>query len=260
MSHLLISLANKLRPNYKTIKLKNGAKMSKSKGNVVNPNDIIAHYGADTARLFVLFAAPPTRELEWNDNAVEGAYRFLKRLWERVEHIQPCTQKPHINHQALQKNEQYARQKVYEALQKSYDIFSKKQVGYPFNTLIAASMEAFNALNEQNNALVWTEGYFILLHILEPIVPHICWELSDRYFNLTNFAFIDIDENALHKEEVIYAVMVNGKKRAEIELSLALAQEEIIAHAKQSVGKWLIDVQILKEIIVPNKLVNFVVK
>ena len=108
--------------------------------------------------------------------------------------------------------------------------------------------------------MVWTEGYFILLHILEPIVPHICWELSDRYFNLTNFAFIDIDENALHKEEVIYAVMVNGKKRAEIELSLALAQEEIIAHAKQSVGKWLIDVQILKEIIVPNKLVNFVVK
>ena len=129
-----------------------------------------------------------------------------------------------------------------------------------WKTFTAASMEAFNALNEQNNALVWTEGYFILLHILEPIVPHICWELSDRYFNLTNFAFIDIDENALHKEEVIYAVMVNGKKRAEIELSLALAQEEIIAHAKQSVGKWLIDVQILKEIIVPNKLVNFVVK
>ncbi|MCH5313717.1 MAG: leucine--tRNA ligase [Helicobacter sp.] len=240
--------------------LKNGAKMSKSKGNVVNPNDIIARFGADSARLFVLFAAPPIRELEWNDSALEGAYRFLRRLWERAEYISPCEKLPNIAHQNLAKNEQYARQKVYEALQKSNDIFSKKQAGYPFNTLIAAAMEAFNALSEQQNAQVWSEGYFVLLHILEPIVPHICWELSERYFKLANFAPIAIDENALHKEVVMYAITINGKKRAEIEIPLSLTQEEIIIQAKQSVEKWLIDVQILKEIVVPNKLVNLVVK
>lgn len=240
--------------------LKDGAKMSKSKGNIVNPNELIAHYGADTARLFVLFAAPPTRELEWNDKAVEGAHRFLKRLWERAEHIESCTQKPHINHKTLQKNEQYARQKVYEALQKSNEIFSKKQSGYAFNTLIAASMEAFNALNEQENPLVWTEGYFVLLHILEPIVPHICWELSEQYFRRCNFAPLSVDKDALTKESVIYAITINGKKRAEVEMPLGLSKEEIIIQAKESVPKWLEGVEILKEIIVPNKLVNLVVK
>lgn len=243
--------------------LKDGAKMSKSKGNIVNPNAIIARYGADTARLFVLFAAPPARELEWNDNALEGAYRFLKRLWDRACHIESTessVEKPHIAHESLQKNEQYARQKVYEALQKSHFIFSKKQSAYPFNTLIAAAMEAFNALNEQENIQVWREGYFILLHILEPIVPHICWELSERYFKRANFTHIEVDENALIKEYITYAITINGKKRAQMEVPLNTSQTQIIAEAKVNVAKWLGDAQILKEIIVPNKLVNFVVK
>ncbi|RDU59805.1 leucine--tRNA ligase [Helicobacter marmotae] len=240
--------------------LKNGAKMSKSKGNIVNPNEIIARFGADSARLFVLFAAPPMRELEWNDSALEGAYRFLRRLWDRAVHIESTETLPKITHKDLKSNEQYARQKVYEALQKSHDIFSKKQVGYPFNTLIAATMEAFNALSEQENTQVWSEGYFILLHILEPIAPHICWELSQRYFKLANFGHIEVDYNALKKERVKYAITLNGKKRSEIELSLELSQEEIINEAKQSVEKWLKDATILKEIVVPNKLVNFVVK
>ncbi|TLD95453.1 leucine--tRNA ligase [Helicobacter jaachi] len=238
--------------------LKAGAKMSKSKGNVVNPNDIIARYGADTARLFILFAAPPTRELEWNDSAVEGAYRFLKRLYERTRYIESMRKKPTIAHDTLTKNEQYARQKVYEALQKSYDIFNKKQSGYAFNTLIAASMEAFNALNEQENTQVWSEGYFVLLHILEPIVPHICWELSEQYFGRANFEPIAIDENALSKQSVVYAITINGKKRAEMEVALDVSEKQIIAQAKAHVAKWLENAHIRKEIIVPNKLVNFV--
>lgn len=240
--------------------LKNGAKMSKSKGNVVNPNELIARYGADTARLFVLFAAPPARELEWNDSAVEGAHRFLKRLFERAQNIVPCESRPTINTESLSKEESLARQKLYEALQKSHEIFSKKQSGYAFNTLIAACMEAFNALSNQNNSALWSEGYYILLHILEPITPHICWELSERYFKRANLAPQSVDSLALAKQSVVYAITINGKKRAEIELPLDSEKDEILTQAKACVGKWLEGVSIVKEIIVPQKLVNLVVK
>lgn len=239
--------------------LKDGAKMSKSKGNVVDPNSIISKYGADSARLFILFAAPPTKELEWNDDALEGAYRFIKRLWERSKNITPTTSLPKVNTTSLSKESKLARKKVYEALKKSEEIFSKKIAGYPFNTLISSCMEALNALSNQDNSEVWSEGYFILLNLLEPIIPHACYELSEKLFSLSNFAPIPLDTSALEDDTLSLVVSVNGKKRADIQIPLNLEKEEIFKLARSSVEKWL-DSEVQKEIYVPNKLVNFVLK
>ena len=240
--------------------LKNGAKMSKSKGNVVDPNSLIDQYGADTARLFILFAAPPVRELEWSDSGVEGGYRFIRRLYERSGSAYKTQSIPKIDSSALNKAQKLARKKVYEALQKSHDVFTKRANNYNFNTLIASCMEALNFLSNQDNADICTEGYFILLSILEPIIPHICWELSDELFERKNFCTLQIDPQALVSESVVMALMVNGKKRGEMSVGVNATKEEILALAHQTIEKWLADVEIKQEIIVPSKLVNFVVK
>lgn len=240
--------------------LKDGAKMSKSRGNVVDPNGIVKKYGADTARLFILFAAPPVRELEWSDSAVEGGYRFIKRLWERSKNAMKVSSLPQIDSTLLDEKQKNARKKVYEALQRSNEIFTKKQSGYAFNTLIALCMEALNALSEQDNQDIWTEGYFILLNILEPIIPHTCWELSEKYFNLKNLVEIPLKQEALKVESLSIAISINGKKRSEINIALNTNHDEILALARASVSKWLENSKVIKEIVVPNKIVNFVIK
>ncbi len=237
--------------------LKDGSKMSKSKGNTVDPDAIIKTYGADTARLFILFAAPPQKELEWNDSAVEGAFRFLKRFAQKSENALTCKTIPSINHASLSKESKYARKKVYEALKKSNEIY---EGSYTFNTLIAACMEALNALSEQEDKAVWSEGYFILLNLLEPIVPHLCWELSENLFGCTNLAPIVLKEEVFVEDSMILAVTVNGKKRAEIEVPTTISKEEALHLGKESVAKWLESTELLKEIYVPNKLINLVVK
>lgn len=255
--------------------LKNGAKMSKSKGNVVEPKSIIESYGADSARLFILFAAPPTKELEWNDDALKGASNFLNRLYNNAERLNSANSADlDFNNLAfgnLSEAQKLARRKVYEALQKSNAVFANKD--YPFNTLIASCMEALNALIaldstndsaessvELESLKVWFEGYYILLNILEPIIPHICYELSERFFGCANFREIAVDKDALKSDTITLAVSINGKRRAEIAVSADSTNEAILASAKGAVAKWVENKQIIKEIIVPNKLVNFVLK
>ena len=240
--------------------LKDGAKMSKSKGNVVDPDLIVEKYGADTARLFMMFAAPPTKELEWNDSAVDGAYRFIKKFYERAVNVtaEGLNSFESINHATLNKEEKEARKKVYEALVKSNEVFAKT---YTFNTLIASCMEALNALQAQKNEAVWSEGYYVLTNILEPIIPHASWELSNQLFKLSNFdKKLEVKEEVFKLDSIILAVTVNGKKRCEIEVAPNTSKDEILPLAKKAAAKWLGDNELIKEIVVPNKLVNFVIK
>ena len=237
--------------------LMDGAKMSKSKGNTVDPDALVEKYGADTARLFTLFAAPPAKELEWNDSAVEGAFRFIKKLYERKSKVTGNTL-PQIDQSTLDKASKLARVKVYEALEKSTDVYEKT---FAFNTLIAACMEALNALDKQDNGEVWTEGMYIMLNLLEPIIPHVTTELSEALFfreNLT--AKLEVKEEVFVQDSILYVVMIGGKKRTEINVSPSASQEEILSAAKEAGAKWLEGMQIMKEIVVPNKLVNLAVK
>ncbi|MDR2639546.1 MAG: leucine--tRNA ligase [Helicobacteraceae bacterium] len=235
--------------------LKDGAKMSKSKGNTVDPDDMISRFGADATRMFILFAAPPAKELEWNDNALEGCFRFLNRLWNNAEKVTICGL-PLMDHSPLTKAEKLARRKVYEAAQKSEEVFGKT---YAFNTLIAACMEALNALQDQDNEEVWSEGYFVLLTLLEPIAPHICAELSQRLFTREVFTPVTIPEGVFEQESVTYAIQINGKLRGEFETPLGAGDEAIIAAAKAKLGDRLSG-EIVKTIVVPRKLVSFVVR
>ncbi len=237
--------------------LMDGAKMSKSKGNTVDPDALVEKYGADTARLFTLFAAPPQKELEWNDSAVEGAFRFIKKLYDRRSKVS-SKELPIIDHSSLNKEEKIARAKVYDALKKSIDVYEKT---FTFNTLIAACMEALNALDKQENEQVWAEGLYIITHLLEPIIPHVCAELSEELFDSKNLqGKLEVLEEVFVQDSLTLGVAINGKRRNEIEVDAGASKEDIIAMAKASVEKWLEDKTVVKEILVPKKMVNLVVK
>ena len=242
--------------------LKDGAKMSKSKGNVVDPDAIVSKYGADTARLFMMFAAPPTKELEWNDSAVEGAYRFIRRFYEASSKCEGSNASliERIDHSSLSKEEKEARKKVYEALQKAHEVMNKT---YAFNTLIASSMEALNALNKQDNSTVWLEGYYILSNILEPIIPHACWEISDKLFSRVNFdKIIEVKEEVFVQDTITIIININGKKRGEVEVAPDISKDDLLELVKSAevTKKWIDGKDLIKEIVVPKKLVNLVVK
>ncbi|QKT05349.1 class I tRNA ligase family protein [Mycoplasma sp. OR1901] len=242
--------------------LKDGSKMSKSKGNVIEPKDIIQKYGADASRLFIFFAAPPTKELEWSDAGINGCYKFLNRLIDRSNEINPNDNFNYKNIDASKLNdaEKNARFKLYTGMNKSVETFENRDKDYGFNTLISWAMETLNAYDNVNNPELITEMFYVILNILEPFVPHLSWELSEKFFNLKNLKDFDIDKNALTTSEINYGITINGKARSEIKVSKDMNKEQIIELAKTEASKWLENKTIVKTIFVPNKIVNFVIK
>jgi leucyl-tRNA synthetase len=126
--------------------------------------------------------------------------------------------------------------------------------------MIAGVMEAMNALNSQSNIDVWSEGYWVLTSIMEPVIPHTCWEISDKYFSLNNLSKQEVLEEVFVEDSLTLGISINGKRRGEVEVDVNATKEEILLAAKKIVAKWLEDKIILKEIVVPKKLVNLVIK
>ena len=246
--------------------LKDGTKMSKSKGNTVDPQALIDQYGADTSRLFMMFAAPPEQSLEWSDKAVEGSNRFLKRLWRSVqEHVvQDAT--PKLDVDTLSDELKDLRRQTYQVLTKVTDDLGRR---HTFNTAIAAIMELMNGLakikddSEQAHA-VTQEVLEITVLMLAPITPHIShflWQALGHDEAVVNVSWPEIDESALVQDKIELMVQVNGKLRSKVSVAADLSKDEIeaLALADENVQKFTEGKEVRKVIVVPGRLVNIVV-
>ncbi|MFO8152241.1 leucine--tRNA ligase [Thioalkalivibrio sp.] len=241
-------------------------KMSKSKNNGVDPQALIEGYGADTARLFTMFAAPPDLSLEWSDSGVEGAHRFLKRLWRQVFECR-CTQSTPMrpDPDRLDDAGRRLRRKLHETIAKVTDDIGRRQT---FNTAIAACMELLNEVSrlapeEPDAAALRRECLTDLVLMLAPIVPHVCqvlWEALGHRGLVADAAWPGVDSTALVAEEVTLAVQVNGKLRAQIQVAADASREavEAAAQADANVQRHLAGQQVVKVIVVPGRLVNLV--
>jgi len=242
--------------------LKDGAKMSKSKGNTVDPNAIISKYGADTARLFTLFAAPPEKDLEWSDAGVEGANRFLKRVWKLLEKSGK-TFAGEASGEATKK----LRFEIHSTIQRVTHAFEH---GFAFNVAIAALMELSNSLGsfdarDDEGVKAFDEGMRALARMLAPFVPHFACEVGEQ-LGMTDMAVVAdwpvVDESALEQDEIALVVQIQGKKRGDIMVPKDVDQDGALAIAKAdaAIAKWLEGMQIVKVILVPGRLLNLVVK
>jgi leucyl-tRNA synthetase len=253
--------------------LKDGAKMSKSKGNTVDPQALIDRYGADTARLFIIFASSPEAALEWSDDGVAGANRFLKRLWGFAADFAAWRDRADAaDMAALDDAQRDARREIHACLQQaSYD-FGKNQ----FNTVVSAGMKMLNELSRLSvppdagttagagyRALV-EEGLSILLRLLSPIVPHIThglWQALGYPGELLRAPWPQVDPAALAADAITLAVQVSGKLRGTVRVPAAAGEDAIraAALAEPNVARFVGDATVRKVIVVPGKLVNIVV-
>jgi leucyl-tRNA synthetase len=241
-------------------------KMSKSKNNGVDPQAMVERYGADTVRLYMMFTSPPDQKLEWSDSAVEGASRFLKRLWKLTHDHLAGEPPPVLDVGALDDVQRELRRAVHETIAKVGDDVGRR---YTFNTAIAATMELFNALarfedySPQGRAVV-REGLDAVVRMLAPIVPHAChvlWRELGHETPVIDAAWPAADQGALSRAVVELVVQVNGKLRGRVEVSAAAAREEIerLALENENVRRFVDGRAIRKTIVVPGKLVNVVV-
>lgn len=251
--------------------IKDGAKMSKSLGNVVSPEEILSKYGADTARLFILFAAPPERELEWSDQGVEGSFRFLNRIWRIVQAFeavlaQKVTEYDHSN---LTEADKDLRRVLHNSIKK---VTSDIEIRFNFNTAISTMMELVNALyaykeaaKEPNAGLVY-EAISDLIKMMSPFVPHITEELwrgaIDANSSVHEQSWPECDEEALKVDNVEIVLQVNGKVRGRLTVPAEVTKEELekIAMADANVQAHIGDATVRKVICVPGRLVNIVAK
>ncbi len=239
-------------------------KMSKSKNNGIDPQAIIDQYGADTARVFMMFAAPPDQSLEWSDAGVEGANRFLKRVWRLATgFLEVGNQVTAIDTANLSKDAQDLRRKTHETIQKVGDDIERR---HAFNTSIAALMELLNATNkfeakDDNDVAVAREAITTLLTLLAPFAPHLSQTLLAQFsIDINTTLFPQVDESALTRNTQTIVVQVNGKLRGKLDVAVEISKDELLALAKAlpEVQQFLTG-PTKKEIVVPNKLVNLVV-
>lgn len=251
--------------------IKDGAKMSKSLGNVVSPEEILSKYGADTARLFILFAAPPERELEWSDQGVEGSFRFLNRIWRIVQAFeailaQKVTEYDHSN---LSEADKDLRRVLHSSIKK---VTNDIETRFNFNTAISTMMELVNALyaykeaaKEPNSGLIY-EAISDLIKMMSPFVPHITEELwrgaIDANSSVHEQSWPECDEEALKVDNVEIVLQVNGKVRGRLTVPAEATKEELekIAMADANVQAHIGDATVRKIICVPGRLVNIVAK
>lgn len=253
--------------------LKDGSKMSKSKGNTVDPDEIFKHYGADTARLFILSDSPPERDLDWSDSGVEGCSKFLNRIWRLFYAIQDKISLDYEipNQEELSTETDALLREVHMSVKKiSNDISNEFQ----FNTVISKLREFVNALYEYTNSkteytysdkAVLSFAAITLIKLLSPIVPHLAEELyanlgADESIHMQDW--VEYDESLAISQSITVVVQINGKVREKLEVSPETSKEELesIALESDKVKTWIGDSQIVKTIVVPGRLVNIVIK
>lgn len=242
-------------------------KMSKSKNNGIDPQEMVEKYGADTVRLFMMFASPAEMTLEWQESGVEGAKRFLARVWNLVFEYNKNPAKTTLNPTALSNEQKALRRDVHKTIAKVTDDIGRRQT---FNTAIAAIMELMNKLtrapldSEQDRA-VMAEALSAVVRMLYPIAPHICfalWKELGNAENIDNACWVTADEKAMVDDEKLVVVQINGKVRAKITVPAHMKEDDIkqAALADINVTKFLDGLNIVKVIYVPEKLLSFVAK